>query len=66
METADLRKSIHKLIDQADEKFLRMVHSLAREYLKDDKEIVAFKFGRFHSVCIELYSYLENHTPSKK
>ncbi|MEF8984225.1 MAG: hypothetical protein V5A51_06500 [Bacteroidales bacterium] len=46
MEKADLRKSIHKLIDQADEKFLRMVHSLAQEYLKDDKEIVAYKAGK--------------------
>ncbi|MCF8335990.1 MAG: hypothetical protein K9H65_05245 [Bacteroidales bacterium] len=46
METADPRKSIHKLIDQADEKLLRMVHSLALEYLKDDKEIVAYKAGK--------------------
>jgi HEPN domain-containing protein len=43
MSITDLRKSLHKLIDNADEKFLRMVHSLALEYLKDDGKIIAYR-----------------------
>jgi hypothetical protein len=45
MEEAELRKSLHHIIDQADERFLRMVNSLANEYAKDEKT-VAFRAGK--------------------
>ena len=34
----ELRKSLHTVIDQADERFLRMVQSMASEYSKDVDE----------------------------
>lgn len=45
MGTAELRKSLHHFIDQADERFLRMISSLATEYTKEDK-IVAYRAGK--------------------
>ncbi len=45
MEAAELRKSLHRIIDQADERFLRMVSSLANEYDRED-EIVAYRSGK--------------------
>ncbi|HKL71737.1 MAG TPA: hypothetical protein VJ855_03695 [Marinilabiliaceae bacterium] len=44
METTELRKSLHRIIDHADEKFLRMINSLANEYAKEDT-IVAYRGG---------------------
>ena len=35
----ELRKSVHSFIDHADERFLRMVQSLANEYSKDSNFI---------------------------
>ncbi|MEZ5071937.1 MAG: hypothetical protein R2751_13500 [Bacteroidales bacterium] len=32
MGTAELRKDLHHYIDKADEKFLRMVHAMRKEY----------------------------------
>jgi len=40
MGVAELRKSLHHIIDHADEKFLRMVNSLANEYTKEDNKVV--------------------------
>ena len=34
----ELRKSLHNVIDKADERFLRMVQSMASEYSKDEGE----------------------------
>ena len=45
MGTSELRKTIHDFIDHADERFLRMVHSMANEYVKSDNETVAFRAG---------------------
>lgn len=45
MGAAELRKELHLFIDQADERFLRMVHSLAAEYTKDESEVVAYRAG---------------------
>ena len=45
MGAAELRKSLHHIIDQADERFLRMISSLANEYTKEDK-IVAYRAGK--------------------
>ena len=45
MNTTKLKKSLHHFIDQADERFLRMVHSLAKEYTKDQREIIACRAG---------------------
>jgi hypothetical protein len=45
MESTELRKSLHRIIDHADERFLRMINSLANEYTKDDN-IVAYRAGK--------------------
>ena len=45
MGTVELRKKLHSYIDHADERFLRMVHSLAAEYTKDESEVVAYRVG---------------------
>jgi hypothetical protein len=42
MKTLDLRQSIHNYIDKADERFLRMVHSLAKEYGKENDAIAGY------------------------
>ncbi|KKK90059.1 hypothetical protein LCGC14_2726890 [marine sediment metagenome] len=36
MSTAELRKVLHKYIDYADETFLKMVHSMSKEYENPD------------------------------
>ncbi|MCF8374051.1 MAG: hypothetical protein K9H64_20685 [Bacteroidales bacterium] len=46
MGTLELRKSIHNFIEIADERFLRMVYSLANEYTKSDNEQIAFRAGK--------------------
>lgn len=46
MGTSELRKSLHDFIDQADERFLRMIHSMASEYTKSDDDVVAFRAGK--------------------
>jgi 5'-3' exonuclease len=46
MSTSELRKSIHDYIENADERFLRMVYSMANEYTKSDSEIIAFRAGK--------------------
>ena len=38
----ELRKSLHIFIDQTDERFLRMAHSMANEYAKN-KDVVAYR-----------------------
>jgi len=45
MGATELRQSLHRIIDQADERFLRMVNSMANEYAKEDK-IVAYRAGK--------------------
>ncbi|WP_088655405.1 hypothetical protein [Geofilum rhodophaeum] len=44
MGTTELRQSIHRIIEQADERFLRMINSLAAEYAKEDTT-VAYRAG---------------------
>lgn len=44
MGSAELRKELHSIIEHADERFLRMVHSLASEYTKD--ETIAYRAGK--------------------
>jgi len=40
MGTAELRKKLHSYIDTADDKFLKMVHALAKNYEEDlEKEM---------------------------
>lgn len=46
MGTLELRKSVHNFIENADERFLRMVHSMANEYTKSDNEVIAFRAGK--------------------
>lgn len=57
MGAAELRKSLHNIIDHADERFLRMVKSLANEYTKDE-EIVAYRAGKAITKA-ELYQELK-------
>jgi hypothetical protein len=45
MGAAELRQSLHRIIDHADERFLRMINSLANEYAKDDR-IIAYRAGK--------------------
>lgn len=45
MTTIALRKEVQQYISQADERFLRMVHSLAKEYSKSD-EVVGHHIGK--------------------
>lgn len=45
MGATELRQSLHRIIDHADERFLRMINSLANEYAKEDK-IVAYRAGK--------------------
>jgi len=45
MGVAELRKSLHHIIEHADERFLRMVNSLASEYTKKGKT-VAYRAGK--------------------
>ncbi|MBN2819627.1 MAG: hypothetical protein JXP36_11690 [Bacteroidales bacterium] len=45
MGAAELRKELHSFIDHADERFLRMVHSLASEYTKDESDVIAYRAG---------------------
>lgn len=42
MSLLELRKSLHIFIDQTDERFLRMAHSMANEYAKN-KDVVAYR-----------------------
>ncbi len=53
MREAELRQSLHHIIDQADERFLRMVNSLANEY-----KIVAYRAGKAITKA-ELYQELK-------
>lgn len=46
MGAAELRDELHHYIDKADERFLRMVHSLANEYTKDEENVVAYRAGK--------------------
>ncbi len=47
MSTAELRKKIHNFIDKADERFLRMIYSLASEYTKTTTdEVVCYRAGK--------------------
>ncbi|MFO7669883.1 MAG: hypothetical protein R6W31_09515 [Bacteroidales bacterium] len=41
MGTAELRKDLHSYIDKADDKFLRMVHAMRREY--EGSDIVGYE-----------------------
>jgi hypothetical protein len=45
MGATELRLSLHGSIDHADERFLRLINSLATEYAKEDK-IVAYRAGK--------------------
>jgi phage anti-repressor protein len=41
MGTSELRQALHLFIDQADERFLRMINSLAKEYSNDEDASVS-------------------------
>ncbi len=57
MGALELRQTLHHIIDRADERFLRMVNSLANEYTKEDK-IVAYRAGKAITKA-ELYQELK-------
>ncbi len=38
METAELRKEVQRYIEKADDRFLRMVHALKREYEEKEED----------------------------
>ncbi len=40
MDTAQIKEELHKYIDKADERFLRLVHAIATNY-KDDEDYIA-------------------------
>ena len=46
MTTITLRKEVQQYISHADERFLRMVHSLAKEYTKADNKVVGYQIGK--------------------
>lgn len=46
MSILELRKSLHKIIDSADERFLRMVNSMADEYEKGENNTVTYRAGK--------------------
>ncbi|PCH87256.1 MAG: hypothetical protein COB88_05840 [Flavobacteriales bacterium] len=39
MSTAEIREKLHQLINKADERFIKMVYALAKEYQEDDFEL---------------------------
>jgi len=39
MSTAQIREKLHQLINKADERFIKMVYALAKEYQEDDFEL---------------------------
>jgi hypothetical protein len=41
METANIREELHQYIDKGDEKFLRLLYALAKEYNDEDD----FEYG---------------------
>jgi hypothetical protein len=41
-----LRKEVQQYINHADERFLRMVHSLAKEYTKNDDKVLGYHIGK--------------------
>ncbi len=41
-----LRKEVQQYISHADERFLRMVHSLAKEYTKNDDKVLGYHIGK--------------------
>ena len=43
MSTSELRKSVHNYIENADERFLRMVSSMASEYSNHENKVIAFR-----------------------
>ncbi len=46
MTDATLRKEVQQYINHADERFLRMVHSLAKEYGKNDEKVLGYHIGK--------------------
>lgn len=58
MGTSELRQALHLFIDQADERFLRMISSLAKEYTRDENALVS-RAGSDISKS-ELYQELKN------
>jgi hypothetical protein len=46
MTATALRKEVQKYISRADERFLRMVHSLAKEYVKNDDKVIGYHVGK--------------------
>jgi hypothetical protein len=46
MTTVTLRKELKQYIEHADERFLRMVHSLAKEYSKTEDQVLGHHVGK--------------------
>lgn len=46
MSISELRKQVHLYVENADERFLRMVSSLAKEYKSKPNNPVAYRAGK--------------------
>jgi len=46
MTKSALRKEVRQYISHADERFLRMVHSLAKEYAQNDDKVLGYHIGK--------------------
>lgn len=46
MKSIALRKEVQQYISRADERFLRMVYSMAKEYTKQDDKVLGYQKGK--------------------
>jgi hypothetical protein len=46
MKSIALRKEVQQYINRADERFLRMVYSMAKEYAKQDDKVLGYQKGK--------------------
>ena len=49
MDIAELRKTLHAIIDQSDERFLRMVYAMSIEYQKTEGFSIVEKRDYIHN-----------------
>lgn len=45
MASISLRKEVQQFISDADDRFLRMVYSLAKEYTENDDKVMGYHIG---------------------
>jgi KaiC/GvpD/RAD55 family RecA-like ATPase len=43
MNTAELKKELHNYIEKADERFLKMIHALAKSYEDEEAIVVGYE-----------------------